>query len=149
MSIQNDVDTLKRVPLFAKVDPAKLKLLAFASERLTYQQGDTLFAQGDIADAAYIVLEGKADILISAPAGPLKVAEAGPDAVIGEIGILCDVPRTATIVAAAQLTVIRITKELFLRMMMDFPSIAIEVTKVLAQRLENTNSQLRQALNHH
>jgi CRP/FNR family cyclic AMP-dependent transcriptional regulator len=146
MSIQDDVDALRRIPLFAKVEPSKLKLMAFASERATYQAGDVLFNQGDLADAAYIILDGSAEIVVNTPTGPLTVAEVGRDAFVGEIGILCDVPRTATIVAKQPLTTLRITKDLFFRMVTDFPSIAIEVMRVLAQRLEHTTDQLRDAV---
>ena len=146
MGIQDDVEGLKRIPLFAKVEPAKLKLLAFAAERTQYHSGEALFHQGDQADAAYIVLDGKADVLVNTPGGPLKVAEVGRDAFVGEIGILCDVPRTATIQATESLTTLRITKDLFYRMVADFPSISLEVMRVLAQRLEHMNEQLRDAV---
>ena len=146
MSIQEDVEALKRIPLFAKVEPAKLKLMAFASERAQYQPGDQLFHQGDTADAAYIILSGGADILVETAEGPLKVADVGPGAFVGEIGILMDVPRTATIRAIEKMTVLKITKELFFRMVTDFPSIGIEVMRVLAQRIEHMNTQLREAV---
>jgi CRP-like cAMP-binding protein len=146
MSIQEDVDALKRIPLFAKVEPAKLKLLAFASERANYDAGDTLFHQGDSADAAYIIMDGKADVLIDTPGGPFKVAEVTRDAFVGDIGILCDIPRTATIQATERLATLKITKELFFRMVTDFPSISIEVMRVLALRLEHMNEQLRDAV---
>jgi CRP-like cAMP-binding protein len=146
MSIHDDVEALRRIPLFAKVEPSKLKLMAFASERASYQTGEILFNQGDLADAAYIILDGTADVMVNTPTGPLKVAEMGRDAFVGEIGILCDVPRTATIVAREPLTTLKITKELFFRMITDFPSIAIEVMRVLAQRLEHTTEQLRDAV---
>lgn len=149
MSIQDDVDALRRIPLFAKVEPSKLKLMAFASERATYQAGEVLFNQGDLADAAYIILDGHAEIVVNTPNGPLTVAEVGRDAFVGEIGILCDVPRTATIIAKEPLTTLRITKDLFFRMVTDFPSIAIEVMRVLAQRLEHTTDQLRDAVADH
>lgn len=146
MSIQEDVEALKRIPLFAKVEPAKLKLMAFASERAQYQAGDQLFHQGDAADAAFIILGGAADILVDTPNGPLKVAEVGPGAFVGEIAILIDVPRTATIKATEPMTTLKITKELFFRMVTDFPSIGIEVMRVLAQRIEHMNVQLREAV---
>lgn len=146
MSIQEDVDALKRIPLFAKVEPAKLKLMAFASERAMYQPGDVLFNQGDFADAAYIILGGAADILVETPTGPLKVADVSQGALVGDIAILCDVPRTATIRATEPMTALKITKELFFRMVTDFPSIGIEVMRVLAQRLEHMNEQLREAV---
>lgn len=149
MSIHDDVEALRRIPLFTKVEPSKLKLMAFASERASYQPGEILFNQGDLADAAYIILDGTADVMVNTPGGPLKVAEMGRDAFVGEIGILCDIPRTATIIAREPLTTLKITKELFFRMITDFPSIAIEVMRVLAQRLEHTTEQLRDAVADH
>ena len=85
-------------------------------------------------------------MLVDTPGGPFKVAEVTRDAFVGEIGILCDIPRTATIQATEQLYTLKITKELFFRMVSDFPSISIEVMRVLALRLEHMNEQLRDAV---
>jgi CRP/FNR family transcriptional regulator, cyclic AMP receptor protein len=54
MSLTKDVEILRNVPLFANVNSAKLKLLAFTSERLAYLSGDELFREGDyeVGDAA-------------------------------------------------------------------------------------------------
>lgn len=142
MSINEEVDRLKRIPLFANVDVTKLKLLAFASERLTFPPETELFHQGDAADAAYLILEGTADVLIELPNGRLPVAKLGKDELVGEIGILCDVARTATVRSEGELVALKITKELFLQMISDFPAMAIEVMRELANRLNHTNSQL-------
>jgi CRP-like cAMP-binding protein len=142
MSIWDDVEALKRMEMFAKVEPAKLKLMAFAAERAQFRKGEEMFHQGDAADAAYIILEGKADVVIDTPGGPLKVAEMKRDAFVGDMAILCDVPRTATIVATEDLTALKITKDLFFRMVSDFPTISIEVMRVLAQRLQHANELL-------
>jgi len=145
VSINDDVELLRRIPMFAKVEPAKLKLLAFTSERVSYDVGQELFHQGDAADAAYIIVEGAADVMVDTPKGPLVVATLGQNEFIGEIGVLCDVPRTATIRAASRVTTLKITKDLFLRMVTDFPSMGVEVMRVLANRLEQTTAQLREA----
>ena len=144
MSIDQEVEILRRIPIFAKIDPAKLKLMAFASERMTYKPGQVLFRQGERGDAAFIVLKGTADVLINAPDGPLRVASLSENEIIGEIAILCDIPRTATVQAETELITLRITADLFLRMLMDFPEMGVEVMRVLAHRLEQTTAQLRQ-----
>src|SRR5215475_13951032 len=113
--------------MFAKVEPAKLKLLAFTSERITYDAGQVLFHQGDTADAAYIVVDGDAEVLVDTPKGPLVVASLGRNEIIGDIGVLCDVPRTATIKAATRVTTLKISKDLFFRMITDFPAFGIEI----------------------
>jgi len=144
VSLNEEVELLRRIPMFAKVDPAKLKLLAFASERITFEAGQELFRQGDDADAAYIINEGAAEVIIDTPRGPITVATLGVNDFVGEIGIICDVPRTATVRAVARLTTLKITKELFLQMISDFPAMAVEIMRVLAQRLEHTNMRLRE-----
>jgi CRP-like cAMP-binding protein len=144
MSIDQEVEILRRIPIFAKIDPAKLKLMAFASERVTYKPGQVLFKQGERGDAAFIVLHGTADVLINADNGLLRVASLSENEIIGEISILCDIPRTATVQAETELTTLRITSDLFLRMLMEFPEMGVEVMRVLAHRLEQTTAQLRQ-----
>ncbi len=81
------------MPLFAGVEPAKLKLLALTSDRVSYNAGQTLFHQGDEGDAAYVILSGSADILVESDRNQIKVAELEPNAIVGEIAILCDVSR--------------------------------------------------------
>lgn len=143
MSINEEVELLRRIPLFAKIEPAKLKLLAFTSQRITYKPGDTVFHQGDPGDAAYVIFGGEADVLVETPSGPLAVARLKQNDFVGEIAILCDVPRTATVKAVSELVTLRITKDLFFRLVTDFPQIAIEIMRVLAQRLERTTADLR------
>ena len=145
MSIDKEVEILREIPLFANIDPVKLKLMAFASERITFQAGQALFSHGDEGDAAYIIVEGDADILVDTPSGPLTVAQVGRNDIVGEIAILCDVPRTATVKAISELVTLKITKDLFFRMVTDFPEMGVEVMRVLAHRLEQTTAQLRLA----
>lgn len=146
MSIKEEVEVLRGIPLFAKLEPAKLKLLAFTSQRLTFEAGHALFHQGDVGDAAYIVLQGDAEVLIDTPQGPVRVAQIGAHAIIGEVAILCDVPRTATVVARTKLVTLRIDKETFFRLVTEFPQMAVEIMRELAHRLERTNEQLRLAV---
>ncbi len=145
MSLNEEVDLLRTIPLFAKIEPSKLKLLAFTSERLTFAPEQILCHQGDIGDSAYVVVSGAADIIIDTPNGPITVAQVGKNAFIGEIAILCDVPRTATIKATEQLDTLKISKDLFFRLVTEFPSMAVEIMRELAFRLEATNIQLREA----
>jgi CRP-like cAMP-binding protein len=146
MGLEQEVDILRRIPLFQNIEPSKLKLMAFASERVTFAEDTPLFEQGEEGDAAYIVLDGTADVRVTADGGEaITVAEVATNDIVGEIAILCDVPRTATVVATTELTTLKITKELFFRMVQDFPQIGVEVMRVLAHRLETTTRQLREA----
>jgi CRP/FNR family cyclic AMP-dependent transcriptional regulator len=142
MSLTKDVEALRNIPLFAKIEPAKLKLLAFTSERMSFMSGDEVCRQGDVGDAAYIILDGDADVMVDTPGGPVRVAQVGRNDIIGEIAILCDVPRTATVVAQGDLETLRISKDHFFQLVKQFPQIGIEVMHELAQRLHHTTQSL-------
>lgn len=148
MSLKEETEALKRIPLFQNLDPAKLKLLAFMSQRLAFGPGHSVFAQGDAGDAAYIVLDGEAIISIDTPKGRIDIARVGRNQILGEIAILCEVPRTAHVTAAAdkELVCLKIEKNDFIGMMNEFPSMAIEVMRELARRIVQTNDQLRLAI---
>jgi len=146
MGLNEEVELLRNIPLFANIEPSKLKLLAFTSERISYDADQTLFNQGEIGDAAFIIIDGKADITIDSPQGPITVATVGRNDIIGEIAILCDVPRTASVKAKDKLETLVISKDLFFRLIMEFPQIAVEIMRELAQRLDRANEKLREAL---
>lgn len=144
MSLNEEVELLRNIPMFANIEPSKLKLLAFTSERLTFGEGDTIFRQGDSGDAAYIIVDGEADVSIDTQDGPLTVAHFRKNDIVGEIAILTDVPRTATVTASTRLETMVISKDLFFRLVMEFPQIAVEIMRELAKRLEATNTRLRE-----
>jgi len=146
VSLNEEVEILQNIPLFSKIEPSRLKLLAFTSDRLTFAPGQELFHQGDPGDAAYIIIDGEADVTIDTPAGEISVAKVGKNDLIGEIAILCDVPRTATIKAVSEVTTLAISKDLFFQMVIEFPEMAVEIMRELAHRLERTTSQLREAM---
>ncbi|MBM3597815.1 MAG: cyclic nucleotide-binding domain-containing protein [Alphaproteobacteria bacterium] len=147
MSLNEEVDVLRAIPLFSKIEPAKLKLLAFTSERITYESGQALFKQGDMGDAAYIIMDGEAAVLIDTAQGRIQVAKFKRGDIVGEIAILCDMPRTATVEAVGKLTTLRISKELFFRLVTEFPQMAIQIMRELAHRVERMNIQLREMVN--
>jgi CRP/FNR family transcriptional regulator, cyclic AMP receptor protein len=145
MLLKDEVDLLRKVPLFAHLDPAKLKLLAFTSTRMVFQPSQELFRQGDEGDAAYLILSGEADVVAETPTGEVPVATVGQNAVVGEIAILCEVPRTATVRAASRLETLKIEKEHFLRLIREFPDMGIEIMRELGKRLTRTTTELSQA----
>ncbi len=146
MSLKQEFELLRRVPFFAEIEPAKLKLLAFMSERVGFDAGKLVVRQGDPADAAYLIIDGEAEVIVTTPAGPVTVAILGPNEIFGEIAILCNMPRNATVKAKNRLIALRISKEPFMRMVREFPTMAVTIMQELAQRLSSTNNQLSTAL---
>jgi CRP-like cAMP-binding protein len=142
MSLEQEVELIRQFPIFSKIQPAMQKLLCFSSERLTYDIGQVMFNAGDAADAAYIVIEGSVEISVPTPSGPIVVNTLGRNELIGEIAIFGEVPRTATAKALTRLETLKISKELFIKVIRENPDAAIELIKILAGRLASTTSQL-------
>lgn len=141
-----EVKSLQQIPMFRDVDMGKLRLLAFASQRISCRQGETLCRQGEASDSAYIVLEGSVDVIREGAAGRTLLATLGAGQLIGELGVLCERPRNATIVASTDVEVLRIEKMVFLEFVRELPQLALAIIRELGKRLENMNEQLsRQA----
>ena len=138
MSVDEDVEVLRHIPIFSEIPPGKLKLMAFAAERVSFETGHTLFRQGESGDVAYVVLNGNTDIVIDTPDGPHKVVEDQHNSIVGEIAMLIDVPRTATVVATSDLDCLKLTKALFFQLVAELPKVAVEIIRVLAQHAQHT-----------
>jgi CRP/FNR family transcriptional regulator, cyclic AMP receptor protein len=142
MTIESEVQSLRQVPMFREIDPARLKLLAFTSDRLSYDKGDVLFRQHEISDSTYVIVEGKVEVWLEATRDRIKVAEFGAGDIVGEIGVLCDQPRSATIEAASHVVALKIGREVFFDMLRQFPQMSVAVMRELARRLDATNAKL-------
>lgn len=145
MSILTEVELLRRIPLFANIDTSRLKLLAFTSERLTFENGAILFREGDRGDSAYLILTGKVDISVGSPNGEVVVASLGANNIVGEMSLLCETPRSATVTAAEPLDTLRIKKDQFFGLLRDLPQMTLEIMRELAVRLNNVNKELSTA----
>jgi CRP/FNR family transcriptional regulator, cyclic AMP receptor protein len=143
--LKEDVEVLRGVPIFASVDPIKLKLLAFASQRLVFDQGQTLCKEGERGEQAYVIVKGSADVLVRAGGEDIRVATVGRNDFVGDMAILCDTPRTATVRANSRCETLVIGKTQLMGLLKSFPEMGIAMMRVLASRLERTNHALAEA----
>lgn len=135
MILNDEVQMLRRVPLFSGIDVGKLKLLAFASDRVSYRAGEELFHKGDEGDAAYVVLSGVVDIYKESPSGDEKIDSIGSCSVVGEMAILCGTARKATVKASTFVEALRIRKDCFLRVLSTCPRSMAETMRVVGERI--------------
>lgn len=142
MSLQEDAQLLGKVDIFANVAPRRLKLLALASSRVLFASGQDICVEGDEGDEAFIVISGEADVTVKTPTGVASVAHLKRNDIVGEMAILRDMPRMATVTAISDVTTLRIGKQDFLNLLTEFPEVAVEVMRSLADRLAHTTSEL-------
>lgn len=146
MSLEQEVELIRRFPIFKKIDLAMLKLLCFSSERLTFQAGQVIFDSGDPGDAAYVIIEGSVEVTVVGPTGQtILLNTLGPNDIVGEIAIFAEVPRTASVTTTTRVETLRIAKEQFMAVIRQNPDAALELIRILASRLARTTAQLTQA----
>ncbi len=146
MDLLKEAELLRRVPMFAKLEPSRLKLLAFTSEYLTYDDGEIVFRVGDPGDCAYVIIEGEVDIIAETETGEVVVATLGRNALFGELALLNNVPRTATIRARGQLHVLRIADDVFLKLLAENSDVALDVIRQLSEKLAKAHRQFEEQL---
>jgi CRP/FNR family transcriptional regulator, cyclic AMP receptor protein len=144
-ALKEDVEVLRGVSIFASVDVAKLKLLAFASQRLVFDTGQTLCREGERGEQAFVIVNGEADVFVRAGDDDIRVASVGRNDFVGDIAILCDTPRTATVRASSRCETLAIGKAQLMGLLKSFPEMSIAIMRVLASRLERTNHALAEA----
>lgn len=146
MEITQEVHRLSQVPMFSKLDESKLKLLAFTSKLLEYQDNDLLFKEGDPADSVYLVLDGEVDILV----GEESIIVRGENALIGEMAVISKQGRSASVRAKGAVVAMRIEGDVFLQLLTSNAEAALDVMKQLSDKLteaHHANTQLQEQLN--
>jgi CRP/FNR family transcriptional regulator, cyclic AMP receptor protein len=102
----------------------------------SFKAGEVIFRQGDPADELYIVKDGKVEIRLGN-----RLLDTLPElSIFGEMALIDHNPRSATAVAATDATVVPVSEKQFLFLVGRTPHFALNVMRVLAQRLRTTNS---------
>lgn len=138
MSIHDQVELLRKIELFADVDESHLKVLAFATERVTINSGEMLIRQGDDALAAFVIINGEAEAFIGDPDLTSRFMDVDRNAFVGEMAMLSDQNYSANVRATSDLEALKINRELFYRVIDEFPDMAKAVMEVVNRRLEGT-----------
>src|SRR5215510_5454784 len=100
MSIDDDIAFLERVETLALLGREALRILAIGAESRYVHDGDVLFREGDVADAAYVVQEGSFVLASRRSRIHAEPVTVGPGALLGEIALLTETVRPTTATAA-------------------------------------------------
>jgi CRP-like cAMP-binding protein len=140
MSIEDDIAFLERVPTLAILGRDALRILAIGAESRYLHDGNVLFAQGEPADAGYVVQEGLLSLgPVRGNAEPITV---GPGTLLGELALLTETKRPVTATALEPSTVIRIPRTLFLKMLEGYPDAAVRLRDSFLSRAEHSESDM-------
>lgn len=134
MALDEDIDNLTRIPLFAIFEPDALRMLALSSETRVLRAGDVLFRRGENSDGGYILAAGSVALTTQDDGRPpLHVLR--PWALIGEMALLAPSRRPVTAQAREPTAVLKISRALFHRILEQHPLTAARVRDFFRDRL--------------
>ncbi|RJO73963.1 MAG: cyclic nucleotide-binding domain-containing protein [Myxococcales bacterium] len=131
LSTVEKVLLLKRMELFKQIPGVELARIAQITREVVFAAGDALMTEGDIGDAAYLIVEGE----VVVQAGGVPVANLGKDQCVGEMAILDSEPRSATVVASSAVRALVIEREDFYDILHERAEISLGIIQVLTRRL--------------
>lgn len=132
-------DSLSSIPLFSGCTKKELTAIAGLVTQVDVPAGRELTVQGDIGREFMIIVKGSASVKRNGQ----RVAILGPGDFFGELALLANVPRTATVVSETDMTVHALNSAEFLTLMDQSPTIARKITAAVAKRsYENEQKNL-------
>ena len=124
--------------LFGITDPAAFRELEEAVEWQRVSAGEALIRQGETSDAMYVVVTGRFRTVVKGPDGvDVAVRETGPFNTLGELGLLAELPRSATVLALRDSEVIRLGRDAFRAFSLRHPEALLKVASIVAERQMN------------
>jgi CRP/FNR family cyclic AMP-dependent transcriptional regulator len=126
-------ELLQRVPLFAGLDPRELETIARTVHERTFNAGEAVASEGQGGVGFFVIREGQANVEV----GGQQVRTLGPGDHFGEIALITEGPRTATVTATSELKCYGLTPWEFRPLVQTNASIAWKLLQALAKQLDH------------
>ncbi len=127
---------LRKMPVFAQLSKSQTETLLEHMEEATFPEGTPLFQEGDHGDRLYYIVAGFLEVVKTSASSQTRVlASMGPGESLGEMAIIDELPRSATVVARSEVHALVLTREAFDQVVHEEPAIGVEVLKGLARRM--------------
>ena len=134
---------LKTVPLFTSLTEDYLRMLSAAVTRKSAPRSTTIMASGDAIDSLYMILSGRLKVMMSDSEGKeVILAILGPGEFFGEMGLIDDEPRSASVVSIEPCKLLSIAKRDFKRVISENSEMAMSVMRGLVRRLREADRKI-------
>lgn len=134
---------LRNVPLFAVLPESQLGLLTGLVARKSFPRGSTIISAGDMTDSLYVIISGRLKVMMSDNEGrEVILAMLNPGEFFGEMGLLDDHPRSATVVALEACELLSLTKRDFKKCLEDNFELSMTVMRGLVHRLREADKKI-------
>ncbi len=131
---------LHRVPIFSTLGSEELYQLAKKTKRMSFRGNNTIVRQGDSGDSFYIITEGNADVTIEKNGESTYLATLSSGDYIGEVSIVSNTKRTATVTTQGVVNVLQLSSKAFDELLNRHPHLALRIMKDITSRLLEQNS---------
>lgn len=133
---------LQEHAIFGELPEQSLKDLVIRSDLFVFAQGEVMLRQGEPSDSALLITQGEADVVVDALPGPVQLGPLSSGALIGEIGVFADLPRTANVRARTTVEVVKIGRADILQIGGDNPAFLRAVMRQLGTRIAAFNQAI-------
>jgi len=145
LTLSEEAQSLSRITLFKRLEPAELEQLAEHVDQVLYKAGEVIFHERDAGDALYVVDEGTIRLwVVDEDVQPVTLAELQPGDFFGEMSVLDRGERSTSATAIVDSTLHRLSSEDFQSFLMQHPDAAIDVICEVGARLRRTNQIVSQ-----
>ncbi len=127
-------ETLASTPLFSGMSQEALEALVAELQLVQLVKGEALFHEGDPGDALYVIVEGELSVQAEGPPR-VEMARLGPGAFLGEVALMTDQPRSATVTALGDAELLRIDRATLSRVLAEHGDILTAVLRFVRERL--------------
>jgi HEAT repeat protein len=141
LSIMERVLFLRKVRLFADLAPPDLKQIAEVATENAYPGGETIAGQGETGDDMHIVVSGEIRVLLSSGTQGREVARRRVGEYVGEMAIISEEPRMASLVCSGDVRTLSIDRKRFQRILRDRPEASLAVMRALCDRLKESHAR--------
>jgi len=144
MPAVQDANTLATIALFRGLAPDELSRLNQLLQRTTIPANSNLMSLGQPGEVAYIVLTGTVKIHVEQSDGrDVVVALRGPGEIVGELSLVDDIPRSASVISLEPCTLLWISRTTFGECLRTMPLMALNLVQILARRLRVATTQVQ------
>jgi len=133
---------LREHAIFGQLPEHALKDLIIRSDLVVFAAGELMLRQGDPSDSALLITQGEVDVLVDASPGPIQLGQLSTGALIGEIGVFADLPRTANVRAWTRVEALRLGRDDVLHIGGDDPAFLRAVMRELGKRIAAFNQAI-------
>lgn len=140
MKNQEKIEIIRNSSFFKDLSEEYILQIAEVAKEINYKKGEIIFEENTNADAFYIINKGEVEILKkgNTDRDEILAIKKNQD-VFGEMAVIDDLPRSATIKAKTNVELLRLSKDIFNELMKSFPHISIEIARNICSTVRSTN----------